>query len=485
MHFGGIDIMFNSILALMVFSISGILLVFGPNAIVNSSVGTPSVAHKPEKSDVPNKSTDNPLFETVLLPTDFSDLSTAIIDSLRGIPGIRTLVLIHFLNTPDSSARHLAEKQIAGQKDMAGRPDIDLKVSVDTAPDGNLPRAILAASTMHEAELIVIGARKGILSGSLLGQGATDILTHSKCHVLIMRWDQPSLFGLKKTGEESRTIISKIIYPTDFSKPAHDALVLLKRIKGVSEVVLLHVIRNPETDLGAMENTVREVEERLYRIQEELKVAGIFSTISIRYGNPCQQICMAAVEENATIILMSRYGRMDYLMQVPLGRTTSSVAKTAKKPVLVIFSEIHLVIHARELSTDEFFFAEKIWLDYHATKSDPSRDRIFCVFVEETPVSVSRCKRHSDGLEVDGVFTWEEFRGKGYGRKAMEALITGCGDETLYMHATLPLVRFYGSLGFVPILEKELPPTIRERYAWAMGELTGANVCPMKRMPAR
>jgi N-acetylglutamate synthase-like GNAT family acetyltransferase len=52
------------------------------------------------------------------------------------------------------------------------------------------------------------------------------------------------------------------------------------------------------------------------------------------------------------------------------------------------------------------------------------------------------------------------------------------------MHSVRNLEKFYGSYGFVPIDEKELPPTIQERYAWAQGEMEGANVLPMMRIPS-
>lgn len=454
----------------------------GSEGVLHQSSGSESIVQTPENSGFPNNSVTPLLFDTLLFPTDFSGSSTSIISRLGKIPGLKNLMLIHFQNDADHSERQLAERLIAVQKDQLSCTGINVMTRVDVAPDGNIQRAILDVNRAIKAALIVIGARKGILSGSLLGRRATEILTRSQCHVLIMRIDSLPFFHLNKTEEDLRPIISKILYPTDFSSSAYDALDALKRISGITEVVLLHVIQKIGIDPGARESKVVEVEKRLRHIQEELKSAGISSMIRIRYGIPSKQICMAAVEENATMILMSRYGRMDYLMQIPVGNTTKRVAKIAKKPVLVIFSEIHLVIRARELIADEFHLAEKIWLDYHANKSDPVNDRIFCVFVEETPVSVSRCKRHRDGIEVDGVFTWEEFRGKGYGRIAMEALISACGSADLYMHATLPLVTFYESLGFAPIPERELPPTIRARYAWAMGEMAGSNVCPMKRV---
>jgi hypothetical protein len=49
------------------------------------------------------------------------------------------------------------------------------------------------------------------------------------------------------------------------------------------------------------------------------------------------------------------------------------------------------------------------------------------------------------------------------------------------MHSTLALVSFYGSFGFVPIPEEELPGTIRARFDFANGNLEGSNAEPMRR----
>jgi len=138
---------------------------------------------------------------------------------------------------------------------------------------------------------------------------------------------------------------------------------------------------------------------------------------------------------------------------------------------------------ARELLSAEFPLANGIWLDYHQTKGDPVTDRIFAAFAGGRAVSVARCRRHPDGLEVDAVFTPVEHRGRGYANLAVGALVEACGHDTLYMHSVLNLTGFYQKFGFREIPEAELPPTIRERFAFAGGELEGANVCPMKRDP--
>lgn len=137
----------------------------------------------------------------------------------------------------------------------------------------------------------------------------------------------------------------------------------------------------------------------------------------------------------------------------------------------------------RELTSLEFSLAETLWKDYHNTKGDIKTDRVFASFYNGQAVSIARCKRHIDGFELDGVFTPVSKRGHGFANAVIWGLVEACGQDTLYMHSVWDLTKFYGNYGFVPIAEKELPPSIRERFAWAQGEMEGANVRPMRRDP--
>ncbi len=140
-------------------------------------------------------------------------------------------------------------------------------------------------------------------------------------------------------------------------------------------------------------------------------------------------------------------------------------------------------IIVRELPAAEFPVAEALWTEYHETKGDPRTDRIFAGFSQGEAVSVARCRKHPDGFEVDAVFTPSAHRGHGYSHAVMWGLVEACGHETLSMHSVKNLTGFYSHFGFVTITESELPPSIQERYAWAEGEMEGANVSPMKRSP--
>lgn len=136
---------------------------------------------------------------------------------------------------------------------------------------------------------------------------------------------------------------------------------------------------------------------------------------------------------------------------------------------------------ARELRAGEFVLADEIWKEYHDTTGDPAVDRIFGVFHSGELVSVARCRRHHDGLEVDGIFTPARFRKKGYSRLAVGALVDACHNDDLFMYAVRHLEGFYRHYGFEPIPENQLPSKIRERYTWAAGNLEGAEVLPMQR----
>jgi len=104
----------------------------------------------------------------------------------------------------------------------------------------------------------------------------------------------------------------------------------------------------------------------------------------------------------------------------------------------------------RELKDEEFPLAEKVWTHYRNQMADPGRERIFGVFVDDALAATARCTRHPGGLEMDCVFTLDEYRGGGYAREAVERLLEECGTETIYIHSTLPLVGSTGNSGLCP-----------------------------------
>ncbi|MDT8357746.1 MAG: GNAT family N-acetyltransferase [Methanomicrobiaceae archaeon] len=436
------------------------------------------------------------MFEKVLFPTDFSSYATRISDFLDSIPGMETLIILHALkaarattlpwlprweelSSPEEAARRRLEElehRLSGiQARVEGR--------IALVEHGRVAQAILRQAEEERVSLIVMGARgRGIISDLLLGSVSERVLRQSRAPVLIMRFRSDGKGNLEPFRSQ---LFSRVLCPVDFSRPSRETLAMLGKIPQISELILLHVIQSAE-DREELERRIEEAEEGLRRLRDMLLQGrkGLRVRILFEFGMAAEKICERAVEEDVSLVVLSRFGKRDYIRKIPIGSTAAEVAVRAERPVLVCNPALTLEVEVRELAPDEFEIAEEIWIHYRGQEADRERDRIFAVFLEGTPVCVARARRHPDGLEVDGVFTLEEFRGRSYARIVMDALIDACGIEPLFLHSTLELIPFYRSLGFVEIVEEKLPLTIRERFGFAKGDLEGANVSPMVRVPA-
>jgi nucleotide-binding universal stress UspA family protein/predicted GNAT family acetyltransferase len=434
------------------------------------------------------------MFEKVLLPTDFSDYADHTLESILELPGVRYVLLLHLTDDHQHAASPVwisghvfnppAGKTVAELEKRRLRIEeagirADSRILEIKSPD-SITDAIIRTSEAEDVSLIALGARgRGRVSTFILGSVSSRVLRTSRKDVLIMH-TRSGMFSGPASPAPNPGLFSKVLCPVDFSRPSEKALSLLSAIPGNGEVILLHVV--PEfISASAFREKVTEVARELDNVQAPLERAGWNVRICIRFGNPGDVISRLASEEAASLVLMSRYGKRDYTRNILIGSTTAEVAKQAGRPLLVQYPDLVFTTAARELTTGEFPMAEEIWQHYHQQQGNPGTDRIFGVFVDETLVAVARCKKHPDGWEVDGVYVPDEYRGRGYARLVVAALISGCGAEPLFMHSTLELVPFYRSFGFRQIREQDLPPTIRERFNFAFGEMQGSNVSPMKR----
>lgn len=421
------------------------------------------------------------MFKRVLVATDFSYHANRVLECIGEIPGMEEIILVH-VHGGDPHEAPGAEAELQKKAALLLVPGIPVRPLLVEEKAGDIAGTIARTAVQERASLIVLGAKgTNLLRTLVLGSVSKGVIAAGTTDVLVLHFkgeDAPDPVAMESFCQN---IFFKILCPVDFSKPTADILAFLSDLPLVREVILLHVLPVPASDRDA------DVPETAALAQlDELKNAyfrtGRVHTM-VRHGDPVMEIAKCAQDEDISLILISRYGSRDYATNIPLGRIVSGVAGRVQRPILIRYPLIHLDVVARELSGAEFHHAEKVWLGYHQQKADPATDRVFAVFVEGKPAAVARCRRHPDGCEVDGVFVPDEYRNRGYARLAVQALISACGNEALYMHSTLALVRFYGSFGFFPIPEAELPDSIRARFGFAEGNLAGANAAPMMRRP--
>ncbi|KUK61820.1 MAG: GCN5-related N-acetyltransferase [Methanoculleus marisnigri] len=402
------------------------------------------------------------MFTKVLIPTDFSVASAAMAERVGEIPGVREVVLFH---ARISGSRDPADEALRRMQELVQRQGIPAEVVIAEDDGTPVPERILRAAAERGVDLIAMGLRdQGLLRNLFSGNVAATVLRDTRIHVLIV----------PQSGGGRPPLFARLLVPTDLAALTPQVRSTLEDPAGDGTAVLLHVVEPGQ-------ETEQEAGSRLAALKSALSPGGREIEALVRSGSPARTICAVADEIGASAVIIPRIGKRDAAGSAPLGSVTSAVLECVKPPVLVLAVSVHLRIEVRELRSEEFALAEEIWIDYHGLKADPGTDRIFGVFANDTLVSVARCRRHPDGYEVDGVFTPARFRGRGYARKAMDALVEACQHDILYMHSVRDLVDFYAAYGFISIPESDLPPTIRARYAFALGEMEGANVQPMRR----
>ncbi len=438
------------------------------------------------------------MFGRVLVATDFSRHADRTLECIGEIPGMEEILLVHVLTTspvPERSSFFTGSR--TGPYEQAGQvlaekgryleemTRVPVKTLLVEAIGGDIPGTIIRTANNENSSLIVVGARgKSLFSGLLLGSVSEGVIARTGINVLVMQFRGIEENDDTRLEKFCTNVFSHVLCPVDFSRPAEKTLEFLESLGFVKKVTLLHVTQLQRQGRDRSQ-PAGDPDQQLRKDTEGFIQHGIRATAMTRSGNPVTEICRVADEQDVSLIMMGRYGKSDYAKNILLGHVVAGVAAKAQRPLFIVSPHISLDVSVRELAGTEFSFAEEVWLTYHQQKADPETDRIFGVFVEGELAAVARCRRHSDGLEVDGVYVPEDYRDRGYARKAVQALVDACGGEPLYMHSTLPLAGFYGSFGFREISEDELPRNIRERFNFAEGDLEGANVVPMRRSPGK
>jgi len=285
------------------------------------------------------------MFEKVLVPTDFSKYSQAVLACVKEFPGANDVVLLHIIGPADPLARvwdpggriEEAKVNLAEQKKFLESRGLAVKTRVEAIMEGDISVVIQKVADEEKISLIAMGARgKGIVEGILLGNVAKNILRYGNTNILLMRYKM--LEGreeqmIKKFCSEP---LSKVLCPTDLSEPAREAIAFIKDIKGVGEVLLQHVVFRGET-WKEVESHVEAATRNLDIIRGEIERTGLKVKVQVSVGNPAEQISDFARKEDVSLIVMNAYGK-GWLKQLTVGSTTYDVAKMADRPVLVVRS---------------------------------------------------------------------------------------------------------------------------------------------------
>ena len=140
--------------------------------------------------------------------------------------------------------------------------------------------------------------------------------------------------------------IRKILYATDFSKPAEKAFeyALFMAESHNADLSLLHVVDQLHgfthyeilaiTPMEIAEKMAKRGHEQLQALLDGVK-GSVTATEDVREGRTWVEICEAAKEEKADLIVIGSHGRTG-LSHALIGSVAETVVRHATCPVLVV-----------------------------------------------------------------------------------------------------------------------------------------------------
>lgn len=237
----------------------------------------------------------------------------------------------------DTLAQETAEKSLADAQHYLQSLNPDIRVTPDTMISTEIAEGILTRAEQRGVDLIVISAhQKNVEIGELLGSVSSTILCRSKTNILIMRHKVIETLTGKTYEKFCPMLFSRILCPIDFSRFSEHATTLASTMKGLGELILLHVV--PETGKSSeIEEAVQAAEVRMGAVRDSLAVQGILCRAIVTRGDPAGEIMRIAEQQDVSAIWISSYGK-GCLHDFLLGSTVQNVAMNSTRPVVVIRS---------------------------------------------------------------------------------------------------------------------------------------------------
>ncbi len=286
------------------------------------------------------------MFSSVLLATDLSPASDAVVDyvkTLRPI-GCRKIVLTYVIYVKHLVGLSEALLEEAKPKLDAQKTALEkhgFEVSVET-PVGIPGVQITRLAVETGCEAIVIGSHGHTLAREIaLGGVATDVVHRAEVPVLVVRLD------ILEEGEQrccrvsSTDILSHVLHATDFSDNAERAFRYVEEFAkiGCKKVTLMHV-QDISRIRPHLEHKLQEFNEidraRLERMASRLREVGVEEIdLQIPYGAPAKEIVEYVRKTCPSLVVMGVHGR-GFIADIFAGSVAHNVVRLSHSPVLLV-----------------------------------------------------------------------------------------------------------------------------------------------------
>ena len=284
----------------------------------------------------------------VLLPVDFSENCRAALRTVKQIPGIRKIVLLHVIYNrylgsetmvvnPDTENAGVALEEMIS---LIALPGVPVTTIIREIPAGEISDTINQVAREHEVTLIVMSRRgAGIIGSLLLGSVASDLVRYGEKPLLLIppsaitNQDSPGTSPSGFPAAMPKGLFSHVMVCTDFSEPEIGTL-CIALLPWIGRASLFHAVTS-----GHSEQEVNEAEwwaeTRLAEIQTLFTRQGIMADTNVATGSAVEEILAFSEREDMSLILLKSRGKKSLITSL-IGSTSAPVARNAKKPVLLL-----------------------------------------------------------------------------------------------------------------------------------------------------
>jgi nucleotide-binding universal stress UspA family protein len=289
------------------------------------------------------------MFEKIVLATDLSPAWDELIDCAVEfrLLGCTRIILTHVITTTffsglTESLRSEAQPALEAQKQRLVAQRFEV---ITEMPLGLPAYSLNDVACRHGANLIVVGSHgKSLWREGVLGSFTNAVVHHTRYPVLVLK---TTVDEIKERGTcrlEATEMLRHILFPTDFSTTAAQALEYLEALakKGLGQVTILNAMEIPGEETfppGYQEFTEAAARDLLGQWQQRLLKAGI-PVVNERLdsGHPIPAILEILQTQDISLIVMGTQGK-GFVKEIFLGSVAHNVARLAPCPVLLIPSQ--------------------------------------------------------------------------------------------------------------------------------------------------
>ena len=288
------------------------------------------------------------MIKRAIVATDLSQASDNMVKELGFLRefGVKELLLLQCPDYQEVASEvfpYVATVQteaIEAQKKVL--EELGFEVEARISP-GNAKREINRIAFDEDFPLVVVGSQgRSLVGGAFLGGVAYEVMLGARKPLLIVRLTVDENRVLKVIGIAKEGTASHILYATDFSAGAQEAIHYIKNLisgGNVKELTLVHV-----QDRSRIEpHLVERVEEfnkvdkqRLETLKKQfMGTNNLKIHLKLVYGNPHTEIIREIEDSKATMVVMGTQGR-GFIRELFVGSVSQYVARKSEVPVLLI-----------------------------------------------------------------------------------------------------------------------------------------------------